>query len=157
MARLFYSRVSAISRLIPVSSIPKSVRQQVINEAGYKCEYCRTSSRLIGMPLVMDHILPSSLGGSDERENLSACCYRCNEFKGAKTTANEPVNNESVSLFNPRQQRWLYHFQWANGGTHIIGITACGRATVLALRLNNEDIVQARAIWISLNWHPPND
>ncbi|MEH1873245.1 HNH endonuclease [Nostoc sp.] len=140
-----------------MSSIPKSVRQQVINEAGYRCEYCRTSSRLIGMPLVMDHILPSSLGGSDERENLSACCYRCNEFKGAKTTANDPVTNESVSLFNPRQQRWLYHFQWANGGTHIIGITACGRATVLVLRLNNEDIVQARAIWISLNWHPPND
>ncbi|TVP57717.1 MAG: HNH endonuclease [Nodularia sp. (in: Bacteria)] len=140
-----------------MSSIPKSIRQQVINEAGYRCEYCRTSSRLIGMPLVMDHILPSSLGGSSERENLCASCYRCNEFKGAKTKANDPVTNESVSLFNPRQQRWLEHFQWANGGTHIIGITAYGRATVLVLRLNNEDIVQARAIWISLNWHPPND
>jgi hypothetical protein len=140
-----------------VSSISKSLRQQVINEAGYRCEYCRTSSRLIGMPLVMDHILPSSLGGSDERENLAACCYRCNEFKGAKITANDPVTNESISLFNPRLQRWLDHFQWANGGTHIIGITAIGRATVLALRLNNEDVVQARAIWISLSWHPPND
>jgi HNH endonuclease len=140
-----------------VSSISKSLRQQVINEAGYRCEYCRTSSRLTGMPLVMDHILPSSLGGNDERENLSACCYRCNEFKGAKITANDPVTNESVSLFNPRLQGWLDHFQWANGGTHIIGITAIGRGTVLALRLNNEDVVQARAIWISLSWHPPND
>jgi hypothetical protein len=140
-----------------VSSISKSLRQQVINEAGYRCEYCRTSSRLTGMPLVMDHILPSSLGGNDERENLAACCYRCNEFKGAKITANDPVTNESVSLFNPRLQRWLDHFQWANGGTHIIGITAIGRGTVLALRLNNEDVVQARAIWISLSWHPPDD
>ncbi|MDD1414566.1 HNH endonuclease [Dolichospermum sp. ST_con] len=140
-----------------MSSISKSLRQQVINEAGYRCEYCRTSSRLTGMPLVMDHILPSSLGGNDERENLAACCYRCNEFKGAKITANDPVTNESVSLFNPRLQRWLDHFQWANGGTHIIGITAIGRGTVLALRLNNEDVVQARAIWISLSWHPPND
>jgi 5-methylcytosine-specific restriction endonuclease McrA len=140
-----------------VSSISKSVRQQVINEAGYRCEYCRTSSRLTGMPLVMDHILPSSLGGNDERENLAACCYRCNEFKGAKITANDPVTNESVSLFNPRLQGWLDHFEWANGGTHIIGITAIGRGTVLALRLNNEDVIQARAIWISLSWHPPND
>ena len=140
-----------------MSSISKSLRQQVINEAGYRCEYCRTSSRLIGMPLVMDHILPSYLGGNDERENLAACCYRCNEFKGAKITANDPVTNESISLFNPRLQRWLDHFQWANGGTHIIGITAIGRGTVLALRLNNEDVVQARAIWISLSWHPPND
>ncbi|MBO1047483.1 MAG: HNH endonuclease [Dolichospermum sp. DEX182a] len=140
-----------------MSSISKSLRQQVINEAGYRCEYCRTSSRLIGMPLVMDHILPSSLGGNDERENLAACCYRCNEFKGAKIKANDPVTNESISLFNPRLQGWLDHFQWANGGTHIIGITAIGRGTVLALRLNNEDVVQARAIWISLNWHPPDD
>lgn len=140
-----------------MSSISKSLRQQVINEAGYRCEYCRTSSRLTGMPLVMDHILPSSLGGNDERENLAACCYRCNEFKGAKIKANDPVKNESISLFNPRLQRWLDHFQWANGGTHIIGITAIGRGTVLALRLNNEDVVQARAIWISLSWHPPND
>ena len=140
-----------------MSSISKSLRQQVINEASYRCEYCRTSSRLTGMPLVMDHILPSSLGGNDERENLAACCYRCNEFKGAKITANDPVTNESVSLFNARLQRWLDHFQWANGGTHIIGITAIGRGTVLALRLNNEDVVQARAIWIGLSWHPPND
>ena len=140
-----------------MSSISKSLRQQVINEAGYRCEYCRTSSRLTGMPLVMDHILPSSLGGNDERENLAACCYRCNEFKGSKIKANDPVTNESISLFNPRLQRWLDHFQWANGGTHIIGITAIGRGTVLALRLNNEDVVQARAIWISLSWHPPND
>ena len=116
-----------------MSSISKSFRQQVINEAGYRCEYCRTSSRLTGMPLVMDHILPSSLGGNDERENLAACCYRCNEFKGAKIKANDPVKNESISLFNPRLKRWLDHFQWANGGTHIIGITAIGRGTVLAL------------------------
>jgi len=64
------------------------------------------------------------------------------------------VSSISKSL---RQQGWLDHFQWANGGTHIIGITAIGRATVLALRLNNEDVVQARTIWISLIWHPPDD
>ncbi len=37
-----------------------------------------------------------------------------------------------------------------------MGITSTGRATVLALKLNNENIVQARAIWISLNWHLPD-
>lgn len=140
-----------------MSFISKSIRQQVIKDAGSRCEYCRTSSRLTGMPLVMDHIIPISLGGSDERNNLCASCYRCNEFKGAKITASDPVTNKLISLFNPRQQKWLYHFNWANGGTHIIGITTTGRATVLALRLNNENIVQARAIWIGLNWHPPQD
>lgn len=140
-----------------MSSISKYIRQQVIKEAGDRCEYCRTSSHLTGMPLVMDHIIPTSLGGSNHRDNLCASCYRCNEFKGAKIKANDPVTNEIISLFNPRQQKWLEHFNWANGGTHIIGINTTGRATVLALRLNNENIVQARAIWISLNWHPPQD
>lgn len=140
-----------------MSSIPKHIKQQVIEQAGNRCEYCRTSALLRGTPLIMDHILPISLGGSNDSENLCASCYRCNEFKGAKTTANDPITNESVPLFNPRKQRWIDHFNWTNGGTHIIGITTIGRATVLALRLNNEDIVQARAIWISLNWHPPVD
>lgn len=140
-----------------MSSISKSIRQQVIKNAKYCCEYCRTSSLLTGMPLVIDHIIPTSLGGSNNRDNLCASCYRCNEFKGAKIMANDPVSNQFVPLFNPRQQKWLEHFNWANGGTYIIGLSGTGRATVLALKLNNENIVEARAIWITLNWHPPQD
>ncbi|MEY3869738.1 MAG: hypothetical protein RLZZ338_3629 [Cyanobacteriota bacterium] len=62
------------------------------------------------------------------------------------------VNREPLT----REQSWRENFEWANGGTHIIGLTAIGRGTVIALRLNNEDIVEARTIWISLNWHPPS-
>lgn len=139
-----------------MSSISKTLRQQIIKKAGHRCEYCLTSSRLTGMPLVMDHIIPQVLGGTDNRENLAASCYRCNEFKGAKTTAIDPATGELVHLFNPNQQIWDEHFEWTNGGTHIIGLTPIGRATVIALRLNNEDIVEARTIWISMNWHPPS-
>lgn len=62
-------------------SISDSLRQLVIQAANYRCEYCKTSSRLTGMPLIMEHILPRALGGTDERHNLAASCYRCNEFK----------------------------------------------------------------------------
>ncbi|MEE8390909.1 MAG: HNH endonuclease [Anaerolineae bacterium] len=48
---------------------------------------CRVNYWPLGMPLVVDHILPRSLGGSDEPENLCAACYRCNEYKGARPTA----------------------------------------------------------------------
>jgi hypothetical protein len=99
-------------------------------------EYCKTSSKLTGMPLVMDHILPQVAGGSDEPENLAAACYRCNEFKGSKTHAPDPATSTLVPLFNPRQQSWTEHFTWANGGTHIVGLTPTGRATVIALRLS---------------------
>lgn len=103
----------------------------------------------------MDHILPQVAGGSDEPENLAATCYRCNEFKGSKIHAPDPATSTLVPLFNPRQQSWTEHFTWANGGTHIVGLTPTGRATVIALRLNNDYVVEARALWIESNWHPP--
>ena len=138
-------------------TISEQLRQQVIAQADYRCEYCKTSSRLTGAPPIMEHILPRSLGGTDDRENLAASCYRCNEFKGAKTHAVDPETGQFVALFNPRTQIWTAHFLWVNGGTHIAGITLTGRATVMALRLNNENIVAARAIWMEGGWHPPTD
>lgn len=64
--------------------ISDKVRSEILARAEYRCEYCRTYSRLIGMPLVMEHIFPKTAGGKDKPENLAASCYRCNEFKGAK-------------------------------------------------------------------------
>lgn len=132
-------------------------RQQICAAANYRCEYCKTSSKLTGMPLVMDHILPQVAGGSDEPENLAATCYRCNEFKGAKTYSTDPATSSLVLLFNPRTQSWTEHFVWANGGTHIVGLTPTGRATVITLKLNNDYVVGARILWIESNWHPPTD
>lgn len=91
-------------------AVPDKVRQQVSADAGHRCEYCRTSRRLIGMPLVIDHIIPLSAGGGSKRDNLAAACYRCNEFKGSKTHAIDPATGELVPLFNPRIQIWAEHF-----------------------------------------------
>ena len=73
-----------------MSSVSLSLRQLTISEARHCCEYCQTQECLIGMPLVIDHILPRALGGSNERANLAASCHRCNTFKGAKTQAITP-------------------------------------------------------------------
>ncbi|MEA5469208.1 hypothetical protein VB714_10030 [Spirulina sp. 06S082] len=58
-------------------------------------------------------------------------------------------------MFNSRQQRWSDHFQWSKDGTEIIGLTACGRATVAALQLNNSLAVVVRRNWVRAGWHPP--
>jgi hypothetical protein len=40
-------------------------------------------------------------------------------------------------------------------GTEIVGMTAIGRATCLALNMNNSLIVEARRRWVAVGWHPP--
>lgn len=138
-----------------MSSLPASVREQVFARASYRCEYCQTAHRLIGLPLVVDHILPRTLGGGDDLENLCASCYRCNELKWMRTHGIDPTTGKMFPLFNPRTQNWQDHFVWINGGTHIAGITPEGRASVLTLQLNNELLVESRILWISWRWHPP--
>jgi len=49
-------------------TISDNLRRQIVVAADHRCEYCKTSSQLTGTPLVMDHILPRSLGGTDEIE-----------------------------------------------------------------------------------------
>jgi hypothetical protein len=52
---------------------------------------------------------------------------------------------------------WSKHFRWSEDGTQIIGLTPCGRVTVLALNMNNPDIVAARSRWVQAGWHPPKE
>jgi HNH endonuclease len=136
-------------------AISERLRQQIALAAGYRCEYCKTSSNITGTPLVIDHIFPRSLGGEDSLENLAAACYRCNLLKGTKTSVRSPNTGEQIPLFNPRLQVWKEHFAWTEDGTMINGLTTVGKVTVTALRLNNESLVLARSLWVSARWHPP--
>lgn len=45
----------------------------------YRCVHCGTREEL-----TVDHIIPVSKGGGDERENLQTLCKRCNSSKGTK-------------------------------------------------------------------------
>jgi hypothetical protein len=111
----------------------------------------------MGMLMTLDHIIPEAAGGPSSEENLWLACRRCNEFKGARTHTNDPQTGSQVQLFNPRQQKWSNHFAWSKDGTEIQGLTPCGRATVVALKLNNPEIVVARRLWVSAGWWPPDD
>jgi hypothetical protein len=47
-----------------------------------------------------------------------------------------------VPLFHPRQHSWDEHFAWNVEGIEIIGLTPTGRATVVALNMNDPLIVE---------------
>lgn len=138
-----------------MSNIPEAIRQQVRERAGDRCEYCLSHQAYTMGRLQIDHILPLAQDGSDDEDNLCLACELCNQYKWAKTHAVDPETEQIVALFNPRQQHWSEHFTWSSDGAEIVGLTSCGRATVIALNLNNQLAVTVRRNWIKAGWHPP--
>lgn len=131
------------------------LRRELLQADGRGCAYCQTTESNSGQPMVIDHIIPESRGGKTQFDNLCFSCRRCNEFKGATVQAIDPLTGETTPLFHPRRHRWHDHFDWDLFGARIIGLTAVGRATIVALNMNNPVITNARRRWISVGWHPP--
>jgi 5-methylcytosine-specific restriction endonuclease McrA len=135
--------------------VPEAVRESVRAAAGDRCGYCLSPQRLVLGLLEIEHLIPTAKGGPDDEENLWLACRLRNNFKGAQTEAIDPVTSTGVPLFNPRRQKWSDHFAWSANGTRVLGRTPCGRATVLALQLNNWIAVLVRTQWVAAGWHPP--
>ena len=131
------------------------VRARVCADAGDRCGYCLSHQRVVLGWLEIEHINPRSKGGSNDENNLWLSGRLCNGFKGTQTEGIDPVTRKRFLLFNPRRQRWSEHFAWSRDGTKIIGTTPCGRATVIALQLNNVIAVMVRTQWVAAGWHPP--
>jgi hypothetical protein len=126
------------------SYVSAEVRDRVREQAGHGT-------------LEIEHLTPRARKGSDEEENLWLACRLCNSFKADQVSARDPETGRDVAVFNPRQQRWAEHFMWTKDGTRIQGKTPCGRATVIALQLNNIVAVTVRRYWAQAGWHPPRD
>ncbi len=79
----------------------------------------------------------------------------CNRRKANRVEALDPISGEEVFLYNPREDDWRKHFVWSDDGLRIVGITAAGRATVLALDLNRERVINIRSADRAVGRHPP--
>lgn len=134
-------------------SLPDSLRWQVIERAGNRCEYCGLSQDGQEAVFHVDHIHPVKLGGLTELENLALACVSCSLRKGARVGAEDPVGGEFTPLFHPRRDRWNLHFRWQQAESWA-SLPRVG-ATVAALAMN-------RPIAASIRWeealrgrHPP--
>jgi len=132
-----------------VSYLPADLNDRLLEADNRHCVYCTTNEANTGQPMTVDHITPQAQGGETTFDNLCFACRRCNEFKGRTTHAQDPLTAEIVALFHPRQQSWSDHFQWNETGTALTGLSAVGRATIVALNMNNPLIVDARRRWVS--------
>ena len=138
------------------AKISDALKKQVTNLAQGCCEYCKSQIRFLPNSFEIDHIIPISRGGLSQLENLALACPQCNSHKSDKVSAIDPVSEQIVPLFHPRQMRWTDHFCWSDDTLEIIESTDTGRATMARLRMNRETVMNLRAVLRELGLHPPN-
>ncbi|HKX31238.1 MAG TPA: HNH endonuclease signature motif containing protein [Blastocatellia bacterium] len=136
-------------------NVPPDLRRLVVERARNYCEYCRYPGRYASQTLSVDHINPRDAGGRTIPENLALSCQGCNGHKAARTSVTDPITGALVVLFNPREQEWDEHFAWSEDSLRITGLTPIGRATVNALQLNREGLVNMRRVLYAIGKHPP--
>lgn len=107
------------------------------------------------MTFELEHIVPRSAGGATAFENLCFACPFCNRHKADRQMAIDPDTSQPVEFFHPQRQTWTDHFTWSEDSTEIVGLSAVGRATIVALKMNRPELVRVRKLWIKLGEHPP--
>lgn len=70
----------------------RKLRPEIFERDGYKCFYCGffAETKEQRQSLTMDHIIPTSMGGSDKRKNLITACQECNQRKGSRIYRHVP-------------------------------------------------------------------
>lgn len=62
-------------------AVSKHLRYEILRRDNYTCRYC--GARGPEVPLTVDHVTPTALGGADTPDNLAAACEPCNTGKAA--------------------------------------------------------------------------
>lgn len=129
--------------------IPESIRQAVAKRAKRRCEYCRLHENYAYFTHEIDHIYAEKHGRETTEDNLCLACADCNRYKSSDLCSLDPITNEVVALFHPREDARNEHFRLLESGI-IESLTARARATERILRFNRADLVGDREELLSL-------
>ena len=132
-----------------------AIQAEIRARANYLCEYCHALEKWQYVAFTIDHVIPLIQRGDDALDNLALACFHCNRRKGNVVSIQDSTSGEEIPLFNPRRERWQDHFIWSADSRVIIGLTAVGKATIVALDLNRERVIDIRQADILLRRHPP--
>jgi hypothetical protein len=131
-----------------------SLRKRVRERAANRCEYCRISQDDVPqIPFHVEHIIARKHFGANRLSNLCWSCHLCNLFKSSNLSGVDRQTGRIVRLFHPRRQKWHRHFAW--NGPRLVGLTACGRATIACLCINLPHRIQLRRFLIAAGEFPP--
>ena len=130
-------------------------RAEVATRAGHRCEYCHLPTRGQVATFPIDHVVPRNTGGTTAPDNLALTCPHCNAHKWTATEGVDPDTGEACRYFHPRRDAWGDHFEWSAVRLgELVGRTAVGRATIAGLGVNDEGLVELRALLAELGLFP---
>lgn len=109
-------------------AVTKRLRYEILRRDNHACRYC--GARAPEAQLVVDHVVPQALGGSDDPTNLATACEACN---GGKSST--PPDAAIVADVSADARRWL-----------------AARAEAIALVAAEEDEKRAFLQWFYDRW-----
>ncbi|MBI3461691.1 MAG: HNH endonuclease [Planctomycetes bacterium] len=135
-----------------MSDIPVTLREQVIQRARGRCEYCLIDQDDVYLTHELDQVIAEKHGGASALSNLALACFFCNRYKGSDIASLDPDTQQLTPLLNPRTHVWSQHFRLE--GSRIVPLGAVGRATAGLLQLNHPDRLIERRALIALGRYP---
>ena len=133
----------------------QALRELVWQRAQARCEYYQIPQQFVELTHEVDHVIGQQHRGLTEADNLCLACFSCNKSKGPNISSRDPDTNQTVDLYNPRQDEWSDHFRWH--GAVLDGVTPVGRATVALLSINALDRATLRESLIAEGVFPPSE
>jgi hypothetical protein len=97
-------------------AVSQRLRYEILRRDNHACRYCGATAP--DVKLNVDHVIPTSLGGSDKPDNLVTACAACN---GGKTSSMpnaatvEDVDQETFRQSVARKQDRLAEHLWRGG------------------------------------------
>jgi len=141
---------------MPRFTVSITLIEAVISRASKCCEYCKSQDRYSPTVFTIDHVLPQSVDGTSDFDNLAYAYFLCNRLKSNKLKTFDSATESWVALFSPRKDAWSDHFAWNEDATQIVPLTIVGRCTAKKLRLNREKLIEYRNCIIPFGTHPPD-
>lgn len=135
--------------------LSQKIRAFIAQRALFRCEYSQSRADCACESFEVEHIYPLSLNGTNDPGNLAFSCRGCNSRKSDRVEAIDPFTKQMTLLFHPRNDLWEEHFAWDDSYLLAIGLSSIGRATVEALQLNRQGLVNLRWLMKLGGIHPP--
>lgn len=82
-------------------AVGKRVRYEIFRRDDFTCRYCGQAAPEVR--ITIDHVLPTTLGGSDDPTNLVTACVDCNAGKGSTSPSEKLVADVSAEAMRYAQ------------------------------------------------------